>query len=79
LLREEEERKDRGRTDAPLSVVSEDCVRITEREELFTRLGLFVHIRVELLAQLQKQNKYQEVGFRTINPFCDREGLPYLF
>lgn len=44
-----------GRTHAPLSVVSEDCVRLTEREELFARFGLFVHVRVELLAQLQKQ------------------------
>ena len=42
----------RGRTHAPLSVVPEDCICLTEREELFPGLGLFVHIRVELLAQL---------------------------
>lgn len=47
------------RTHAPLSVVSEECICLTEREELFPGLRLFVHIRVELLAQL--------CGYRTIN------------
>jgi hypothetical protein len=51
---QEEERTRKG-TDAPLSVVSEDSIGLTEREELFPRFRLFVHIRVELLAQLQKQ------------------------
>ena len=40
------------RGDAPLSVVCEDRVRLTKCEELLPGLGLFVHIRVELLAQL---------------------------
>jgi len=33
-------------------VVSEDCVRLAEREELFPGLGIVVYVRVELLAQL---------------------------
>jgi hypothetical protein len=76
LLRKEEVWKDRGRTDAPLSVVSEDCVRVTEREELFTRLGFFVHIRMELLAQLQKKKKKQNKKLGSVDlfrHFCDRE------
>ena len=52
----------RYRADAPLSIVSEDCVRLTEREELFPGLRLFVHVRVKLLTQLQSQKtKYREV------------------
>jgi len=61
------------RTDAPLSVVSEDCIRLAEREKLFPGLRLFVHIRVKLLAQLQKaEQKIQEGegGFRMIKLIC---------
>ena len=46
-----------GRTHAPLSVVCEDRVRLTECEEFLPGLGLSVHIRVELLAQLQSEEK----------------------
>jgi hypothetical protein len=42
-------------TDAPLSVISEDCICLAEREELFPSLRLIVHIRVELFAQLQSK------------------------
>ena len=53
VSKDEEER----RGDAPLSVVCEDRVRLTECEELLPGLRLFVHIRVELLAQLQGSKK----------------------
>jgi hypothetical protein len=61
MLREEERME--GDDDAPLSIVSEDCIRLTEREELFPGLRLFVHIWVKLLAQLQSQKNLYKVDF----------------
>jgi hypothetical protein len=40
--------------DVPLSVISEDRVSLTEYEELLPGLGLFVHVRMELLTQLER-------------------------
>jgi hypothetical protein len=45
--------KGKGGGDTPLPVICEDRVRLTECEEFFPGLRFFVHIRVELLAQLQ--------------------------
>lgn len=82
LRLQKEERS--GRTHAPLSVVSEDCIRLTEREELFPGLGLFVHIRVELLAQLQspppKKNIYSKrISHDYSKPIATREAALIVF
>ena len=68
--REEEER----RGDTPLSVVCEDRIRLTKREELLPGLGLFVHIRVELFAQLQSSKKNAGCKFCMIQDFSRRSG-----
>jgi hypothetical protein len=46
-----------GTEEVPLSVISKHRICLAERDELLSRLWVFVHIRMELLAQLKEGDR----------------------